>query len=128
MCRVVAPHGECEDNSVSDEQLRNSDEFPRLDLMFALELVRIAEADCAEFATCMKSLREAQLSCHQVVTGRQFYKFYLVYFARNVNEHTTYQWMDLDTVKCERGDCGSSAPTGTACVVDSSSLHLPILC
>ena len=59
MCRVVAPHGGivvhwlgmCEDNSVSDEQLRNSDEFPRLDLMFAQEPVRIAEADSAELAT-----------------------------------------------------------------------------
>ena len=40
--------------------------------MFAQEPVRIAEADSADLATCMKSLREARLSCDKVVTGREF--------------------------------------------------------
>ena len=50
-CHIVAPHGEvalrwlskCEDYSVSSEQLRHSGEFPRVDLMFAGESVRISQ-------------------------------------------------------------------------------------
>ena len=59
MRRVAAPHGEavmkwlgrCEDRAISNEQLQQSGEFPRLDLMLAQELVRVADADCPELAT-----------------------------------------------------------------------------
>ena len=73
--RVVRWLGNCEDNNVSDEQLRNSEEFPRLDLMFAQELVRVAETSCAELAIRLKSPREARRSSHKVATGRQLYRF-----------------------------------------------------
>ena len=83
--------GKREDRRITNEQLQRSGEFPRLELMFAQEPVRIADADCPELATRMKSLRESRPSSQRVVTGRGLRRFPLLcgVFHRNTNTDAT---------------------------------------
>ena len=54
-------------------------------------------------AIWMKTLKETRLNCHSLGTGRELYRFYVRYFQRTTNAETTYQWLDIAKVKCERG-------------------------
>ena len=87
--------------------------------MLAQELGRIADAGCPELVARVKSLRESRLTNHRVVTGRGLCRFYICYFATDVNSGATCQWLDMDKMKLERGELGEGdnnirmGPAGT---------------
>ena len=66
----------CADERSSDEQLQLSDECPRPDLMFAQELVRIADDGCPALAARMKSVRESRLTNQKVATRRELFRLF----------------------------------------------------
>ena len=67
------------DEPVNDEMLQTPCEFPRLGLVLAQELIRIAYADCPERATRTTAFREARLSAHKMVTCREISRLSLKY-------------------------------------------------
>ena len=112
LCRVVAPYGpqvmewlaKAEDlDGVPDKDLRQSDEFPRLDMLLASELYMSAKTVCKELAIRMKTLQERSMAVHSVAPGRELYRFYVRYFLRPTTADTTYQWMDIAQVRCDPG-------------------------
>ena len=112
--RVVAPHGQrvvewlakCQDPDVSDGSLQHSGESPRLDLMLAQELVRVADASCLELTTRTKRFREARMPEQTMVTRREMFSFYLRCFDASQHAGTTWQGLDLTRVKLGNGTLG----------------------
>ena len=111
LARLTTPRGKraaqrlvkAEDlDSVPDSAFENPGEFPGLDRMLVQEMLNNAEAGCTSLYTRMKFLREGRLSNQQVVAGRECYLYCVKYFARATNSDTTYQWVDLGSVKVER--------------------------
>ena len=84
--------------TVSDKDLRQSDEFPRLDTLLASELYQNAKAGCKELAIRMKTLQERRTATHSMVPGRELYRFYVRYFSRSTIADTPYQWLDIAQV------------------------------
>ena len=102
--RVMAWLGKAEDiDNVTDDVLRTSDEFPRLDLILATELFNNAKAGCPELAIRMRGIKETRMTNRSIVTGRELCRLYVVYFKSNVDADATYQWLDLAKVQCEPG-------------------------
>ena len=96
---------------VPDVALRKSGEFPKLDMRLAKELVKNAEAGCQALYIRIKAVREHRLANPSIVIGREFFRMYVNYFARNVNCDTMYQWMAFVEVTITPGKLEESMTT-----------------
>ena len=64
--------GKAEDlDNVPDEYLKNSDEFPKLDIILATEIFKNAKAGCNELAILMRTLKESRMTSRKVAKGRE---------------------------------------------------------
>ena len=117
LARLVAPYGkeamqwlsgvfrlDGDANSVPDEALQHSEEFPKLDVLLAIELMNCAEQGCPSVYIRMESLRDHRLNAHSLISGREVLRFIVRYVRRNSGaSEANFGWMELREIALAPG-------------------------
>ena len=80
---------EARPDAVPDSTLTDSGVFPKLDLVWAQELMKVAEKGCTSIFIKLKQVRSHRLNEHSLVTGREALRFIVRFFRRTNGDSET---------------------------------------